>query len=181
MSLPTNLSRKARKEACIKYYHKRKSTGGFEKDKDGNLIPASPAHRSLTKQAFAHASNINNIVKTYKQTGVLGNPNYASQIQPMYVDMSTLPNLHEAQNAIANAKSSFEGLPSHIRNKFENDPQKLLDFMDDPNTLEEQYKLGLKIKPKDLIGNTESEAHKNAIASTDDSETTAPTGENSGA
>ena len=52
------------------------------------------------------------------------------------------------QNKIVDAQTSFDNMPSHIRNKFENDPQKLIDFLSTEKNLEEAQALGLVNKPE---------------------------------
>lgn len=57
------------------------------------------------------------------------------------------PTFQEAQNNYIHGKQQFELLPAAIRNKFENDPVRFMDFVHDEKTLEEQYKMGIRIKP----------------------------------
>jgi len=54
---------------------------------------------------------------------------------------------HEALNIVADAESMFEELPSTIRAQFENDPHKFLEFVQDPNNLDEMRELGLAKPP----------------------------------
>lgn len=147
MILGQNLNRQERKKAVIKYFHKRDAAGEFKvHTKTGERIPEKNAV-SLTKQSLSADANINNIVSKYHKTGVLGNPNFTSNIQPMFVDLTTAPSFQEAHNRIAAAQSAFESLPSDLRAKFDNDPQKLLDFYQNDANLEECYELGLKVRP----------------------------------
>ena len=44
---------------------------------------------------------------------------------------------------VASANSLFAGLPSTIREKFENDPAKFLEFAQDEENLDEMRKMGL--------------------------------------
>lgn len=143
------LSRKARKLKAIKDFIK-KGSDGKPLLKDGKTVPISEDHRSKTLQSFTNQVNINTIMKQAEQTGQLGNPQYASQVQGMYVDLTTIPNLHEAQNRIATANQSFDALPADVRNRFDNTPQKLLDFMSSETNIEESYSLGLRKRPVDL-------------------------------
>ena len=45
------------------------------------------------------------------------------------------------------AQNAFDQLPSEVRNKFHNDPAKLIGFLKDEKNNEEAYALGLKNKP----------------------------------
>ena len=47
---------------------------------------------------------------------------------------------------VAKGKTMFEELPSSIRTKFENDPAKFLDFVQDKENLTEMQELGLAHK-----------------------------------
>ena len=136
--------RAERKKKAIKYFHKmNKSTGKPVLDKDGKMIPLSDNHRSQTLQSKASDANINNIVARYHKTGVLGNPNFARDVKPMFIDMTQIPDFQTANNIIVKAREAFDRLPVEIRNKFDNDPQKLISFVDNPDNKEECIKLGL--------------------------------------
>ena len=50
---------------------------------------------------------------------------------------------------VAEAQSVFEGLPADLRDRFGNDPARLLEFVHDPRHLEESVSLGL-IDPSKL-------------------------------
>jgi len=66
-----------------------------------------------------------------------------------YLDnLSTFGDYQEAQNFIADANSAFENLSSDIRYKFDNDPAKLLEFLQHPKNKEEAIELGLIDPPQ---------------------------------
>ena len=94
---------------------------------------------SLTKQSFTKECNVNTIMEKYQKTGAIEhvNKNEASYGYASGQDFS------EAMAIIATGKTMFEELPSSIRTKFQNDPAQFLDFVQDPNNLEEMRKLGL--------------------------------------
>tara|TARA_B100001769_G_C22110436_1_gene600545 strand:+ start:3388 stop:3861 length:474 start_codon:yes stop_codon:yes gene_type:complete len=94
---------------------------------------------SRTKSEFKDEVNINTIVKKAMRTGVLP----TGDRQPLYADFTQLNSYETAQIAIAEAKSSFEQLPSDIRAKFDNNVTELLDFVDDEANKEEAIQLGL--------------------------------------
>lgn len=95
--------------------------------------------RSMTKQSHKDECNINKIVNKYMRTGQIDNlmknpPNY------MYCTSETF---QESLNIIDTAQKMFDDMPSQIRNKFENDPAKFLDFVQNPENLNEMRSLGL--------------------------------------
>lgn len=94
---------------------------------------------SLTEQTHANAANINSIMKKFNRTGVLPNP----VSEGVYGDFSTATDYHDAQNRILQAESQFMDLPSHVRTRFDNDPGKLFEFVNDPDNAEEGREMGL--------------------------------------
>lgn len=100
---------------------------------------------SLTKQSFKDEVNINNIMRRFQLTGAIDH--YAARA-PEYGDATSV-DLLGAQIIIANANTMFEELPSNIRKKFENNPSKFLDFVQDDRNSEEMIKLGLKPSPRE--------------------------------
>lgn len=91
-----------------------------------------------TKQSFKDECDINNIMRRYAVTGVI---EHLSQREPQYID-TTGAEFMDAMLVVAEAKTRFAELPAEIRNRFENDPAKLLDFVHDPENLEESIKWG---------------------------------------
>lgn len=92
-----------------------------------------------TSQEFAEELDINKLVarllkgenlEGYKRAMVFG-------------DTTTAPSLHEALQTVAEAKEVFEGLPAHIRERFQNDPVEFLKFRDDPANIPEMERLGM--------------------------------------
>lgn len=69
--------------------------------------------------------------------------------QGTYGDISDAPTFMEALNVVARAQALFEGLPAKLRDRFGNDPAKLLEFVADPENKDEAVKLGImkKVEP----------------------------------
>jgi len=91
-----------------------------------------------TKQSFKNECDINYILKKYAKSGQV--PHIRED--GVYADHSSM-DLFESMQIVAEAKTMFEELPSNIRNKFENDPVKFLEFTENPENLEEMCELGL--------------------------------------
>lgn len=102
---------------------------------------------SLTKQSFLEESDINTIVKRFNLTGQLPD----NVREPRYGDYEGVFDFHTAMNAVRQAQEGFDILPAHIRARFHNDPQELLEFMADDNNRPEAEKMGLTAprKPQD--------------------------------
>ncbi|WNK14961.1 MAG: internal scaffolding protein [Microvirus sp.] len=98
---------------------------------------------SLTQQHFAAECDINNIVARYAETGYLSDPLLGSERQPQFGDFSTMGDYLESQSIIAEANQYFDALPSSIRNRFQNNPALLLQFMEMEENRDEAISMGL--------------------------------------
>lgn len=94
---------------------------------------------TLTQQQFKEQCDINNIIKHYAQTGELPLSKKVGQ----FLDVSNIQDYQTSLQTVFDAQRAFDDLPSQIRSRFENDPSKLIAFIeDDANTAEAQT-LGL--------------------------------------
>lgn len=103
-----------------------------KRDKDGNIV-------YFTEQNHKNECDINKLIRKYDKTGLI---NHINKIEAKFGDMTGL-DFRDMNDKIISARNMFDGLPSEIRNRFDNDVQKLLAFMDDPNNRDEGIKLGL--------------------------------------
>lgn len=101
---------------------------------------------SRTIQSQEEDANINNIVRNFGLTGKLP---VVSRL-PEYGDFDGISDYREAIEAVRQAERDFMALPSALRDKLKNDPQRFLEFCEDPANLDELRKYGLAIpKPDD--------------------------------
>lgn len=99
---------------------------------------------SMTDPSQAADCDINNIIR--KNT--LGIPcTHYIEGELTFGDFSDVPDYLEAQNRIAEANEQFDALPAHIRERFDNNPAKLIGFISDKANLSEAIKLGLATAP----------------------------------
>ncbi len=92
-----------------------------------------------TKQSFKDECDINLIMAKYQKTGAITHVNkYGAQ----YTDTTSI-DFTEAMQLVTSAQQMFDGLPSSIRTRFDNDPSQFLDFVQDANNVPEMRKLGL--------------------------------------
>ena len=61
----------------------------------------------------------------------------------MYGDFTNIEDFHNANNRIIQAREDFLALPSEIREQFDNDPGQLVEFINDPDNIEEAQEMGL--------------------------------------
>ena len=113
--------------------------------KNGSLkISSLNTDPSLTQQQFKDECDINNIIKTYSQTGVLP----VSKKVGAFLDVSNVTDYQTSLQTVYEAQRAFDALPSKIRTRFENDPNLLLAFIEDDKNYDEALSLGLLEKPK---------------------------------
>lgn len=136
----------AKPTGLIGFYHPHKPvryTGELLDPMTGELFKPPP----MTKQEFKRECDINNIIKEFQVSGQVTHINARAQ-QGQYLD---LPSDLDYQNSIEVARQAelaFMSLPAKVRDRFGNDPAEFLNFMGNPENLEESYKLGLRVKPR---------------------------------
>lgn len=96
-----------------------------------------------TKQAFKDECDVNVIIKRFLKTGIM---DFANKNQPRYGDCTGLE-YTQAMQTVAAAKSLFMEMPPHLRARFDNEPAKFLDFVQNEKNRDEARELGL-LKPE---------------------------------
>lgn len=101
-----------------------------------------PQGETLTQQQYADDCDVNRIMERYMKTGLM-----PQTVAPLLEgDFSNLPSYQEALHTIMDAEKMFMQIPAKTRLHFDNDPQKLMDYLKDEKNNEEAIKLGLKVK-----------------------------------
>ena len=98
---------------------------------------------SRTQQSFKDECDINNIVKRYRETGVI---THLASSEAFYDDVSNVPDYQTALGVVMDAEEKFMQLPATVRKRFDNDPAQMLEFIQDDNNYEEAVSLGLLAK-----------------------------------
>lgn len=98
---------------------------------------------TLTKQSMQNECDINQIMAKYQKTGAIthlqnNRANYG------FADSITF---HECLNIVTKAQSMFAELPSSIRKRFDQDPARFLDFVQNPENSDELVSMGLANAP----------------------------------
>lgn len=101
---------------------------------------------SLARQEFADESDINNIINQYETNGILPD----TRPEGTYADFTDpiLTNFQHAQNLVVGAREAFERLPAKIRERFQNNPASLIDFVQEPTNRDEAIRLGIVNPPE---------------------------------
>lgn len=103
-------------------------------------VPTVIEGASMTQQSFKDECDINVLMSRYMKTGIL--PENINQAAGQFLDCD-VQDFQYAMQLVAGAQSLFNNLPSSIRNRFDNDPARLLAFVSDDNNRAEAHKLGL--------------------------------------
>ena len=94
----------------------------------------------VTKQAFKDDCDINAIMRRWDKTGQV--PMAAGRVG-YYGDFANAEDYHTSLCKIRNADAEFLNLPAHVRDRFENDPARLIEFLEDPENRSEAEELGI--------------------------------------
>lgn len=93
---------------------------------------------SLAIQSAKDEADINTIVRRFGLTGEL--PNQVAM--PRSGDFTDIPDFHTAMNLIRTTQEAFLTIPAEVRARFSNDPQNLMEFLEDESNRDEARKLG---------------------------------------
>lgn len=95
---------------------------------------------SRTRQADAKEADINYILAQYAKVGVMPIDKFKEM---RYVNSIGVPDYLQALNLVQDAQERFDALPAKIRNRFNNNPELLIAFMNDERNYDEAVDLGL--------------------------------------
>lgn len=101
---------------------------------------------SRTKQSFKDQVNINKIIKKHRRTGML---NHVNSKRPFYGDVSNLTDYAGALQKVKEAEELFGNMSADIRERFGNNPQEMITFLENPDNLKEAIELGMVLKKPD--------------------------------
>lgn len=94
---------------------------------------------SKTQQHFKDEVNVNNIVKKFTETGQVSHLNHSRAQYGEAPDVD----FRSAMDIVQKAQETFDSLPSELRKRFGNDPANYLEFVQNPENIEEMYDLGM--------------------------------------
>lgn len=120
-----------------------RSAMNYDKDavsRSSSLVCPEPTR---AQQQFKDECDINNIARNFGLTGRLPE----NVRMPTYGDFTSVEDYQSALNAAKRAMHSFMAMPGEVRLRFENDPQKFVEFCSDAKNRDEAIKLGLVAAP----------------------------------
>lgn len=97
-----------------------------------------------TVQAQENEVNINQIVKRIQKGQFV--PEYHGE--PFYGDVSEFSGLQDAIIKAQDARDLFMQYPPDLRERFDNDPVKFVEFFENPDNMKEAITLGLAVEKK---------------------------------
>lgn len=101
---------------------------------------------SRTQEHFKDECDVNNIMKKYRNSGQV---THLARTSGVYADLTSIKDYHSAMNQVVQAQEAFATLPASVRERFANDPARLLDFIKDEKNYDEGVKYGLFEKRPD--------------------------------
>ena len=111
----------------------------YDTDAASNESGLACEEPSLAQQHFKEECDINTILQKFNVTGILPEV----PLSPRYGDFSGIGDYHTALNRVIAAQQEFDGLPAQIRARFDNDPAKLIAFLENEQNRPEAEELGL--------------------------------------
>jgi len=114
------------------------------REREHRKADAGIVGKSMTKQAPGDDANINTIMGKFRKTGVIPNLNLK---QPVYADFSEATDYLTAHNSLMAANERFFELPSRLRKACDNDPAKLIAYVNNPDNHDDLVEFGV-IQPE---------------------------------
>lgn len=96
---------------------------------------------SLTDVSQQKSTDVNEILLRYQKTGEL---THLAANRGTYADISEFTDLHTAMSQVRKAQEGFDSLPATLRARFNNEPIKFIEYLQDPKNLDESIDLGLR-------------------------------------
>jgi len=101
---------------------------------------------SLAQQHFKDECDINNILRQFNITGQLPD----TPLSPKYGDFTGISDYKTALDRVMAADEEFLSLPAALRARFDNEPNNLIEFLNQEENRLEAEKLGL-VEPKETL------------------------------
>jgi len=101
---------------------------------------------SMAQQQFKEEVDINTIVDRFGLTGEMPE-NFR---MPVSGDFTGITDFHSAMNTVRQAEEAFMSVPAELRAEFNNDPGRLMAFVEDDKNRARAIELGLVPKPPEV-------------------------------
>lgn len=121
--------------------------GNYNPDKVSQETGLFCPEPTLAQQQFAEEADINTIVRKFGLTGELPEPGHMPQSGDFSQNVS---DYQTALNMVISADRAFMEFPAEVRERFANDPHRMMKFIEDDRNKDEARKLGI-LKPEPVI------------------------------
>lgn len=118
----------------------------YRKKGDRERVAVDGFGPGRTKQSFKNQCDINFILRGYRKTGVV-----PQNVDGEFLDVPGGLDYQAMLNYVMAANAAFAGMPAELRKRFDNNPQKLLEFVGDASNREEAITLGLIDPPEEPV------------------------------
>lgn len=113
--------------------------------------PVQPDTKSKVQQHFKDQADAGQRIRKHMATSgrfgqPIGDPNATRQ--PRFLDLSSSDSYHDMLNRVTQINSMFGALPARIRTQFQNRPEVLMKFCENPANTATAVKLGLIDDPE---------------------------------
>lgn len=112
---------------------------------------------SLTHQSFKEECDINTIMRRFAVTGELPD----NVRVPQYQEYEGVFDFQTAMNLVRTSQEAFEAMPATVRDRFNNDPARFMDFVNDADNYDEALKMGI-VNPRPKPEETPASAPESA-------------------
>ena len=116
----------------------------YDHNAASNACGLSCQEPTRAQQHHRDECDINEILRRFGKTGHMP----VNTSEALYPDFSDAVDYHTALNQIIASEREFDLLPAIVRKRFDNDPAKLVYFMQDEKNLNEAIELGLVNAPQ---------------------------------
>ena len=114
----------------------------YDPDVVSNETALDTGEDSVTQQCFKDECDINILLKKFAVTGQLPE----NVRVPQFADFEEAFDFQSSMNVIRAAEEAFNAMPAEVRERFQNDPGRFLEFANDASNYDEALKMGLAIK-----------------------------------
>lgn len=132
--------------------------------------------RDRTLQSQAEDADINVIMKRFANTGVLPQGHRV----PTFGDFTGITDFREAMDLVREAERAFLRVPAELRRRLDHDPQKFIEFCEDPANLPELRKYGFAVPEVPKPNPDDAPATKGDIKQLGKDRTSTPIGKRAG-
>lgn len=140
-------------------------------------LPPSPGYESdlpsLTIQSARDEADINAIMARYAKTGVIS-PDVISRRAGVFADVGKFGDYGTLLDAVCSVQEEFDALNPEIREKFNNSPEELINWLQDSDNYDEAVRYGLVVKHPSTVDSGQNTAIKNT-ETTPSTKTESPT------